>query len=153
AVACCDPWGFDAGEQAPVPVYMLGLPDGKVRFKLDGHRAHAFAATFRPDGKRLATLGTEGTIRVWDTATGRELVVINLGKALPVPPGWELAGLNWSPDGRLLASAVGDGVVRIWDAERGEETARFAHNARCVAWSPDGTRIASGGKTDLQVRL
>src|SRR5207245_783939 len=119
--------------------------------ELVGHEAYVFALSFRPDGKCLATLGAEGTIRVWDTDSRRQLGAISLGKPVWVLAGWDFAGLHWSPDGRRLSSAVGDGLVRIWDPETGQETARIPHEARSVAWSSDGTRIASGGG-GLEVR-
>ncbi len=151
-VGCSFPFALQTGEHPPVPAYVLSLPDGQVRHTLAGHNSYVHAVSFRPDGKRLATLGAEGMIRVWDTGSGRELRAM----ASSTTP-WELAfgewaGLHWSPDGRRLASAFGDGLVRIWDPETGQETARIAHAARSVAWSPDGTRIASGGD-GLEVRL
>jgi WD40 repeat protein len=153
AVACSDPWGVDTKVQQPVPAYLLSIADGTVRHTLAGHKGYVFAVAFRPDGKRLATLGMEGTIRVWDTDSGREVGAIGLGAAVKVPPAWEFAGLAWNPDGRRLATAVGDGLVRIWDSETGAEAGRFAHNARSVGWSPDGRQIASGGEAGLAVRL
>jgi WD40 repeat protein/serine/threonine protein kinase/tetratricopeptide (TPR) repeat protein len=147
AVGCSQPYAWLSGEDPPAPAFVIGLRDGTVRHALDGHRSYVYAVSFRPDGRRLATLGAEGTIRVWDTGSGQELRAIGLGARV----GLEYAGLQWSPDGQRLASAAGDGLVRIWDPETGQETARFAHLARSVAWSPDGTRIASGGD-GLEVR-
>jgi WD40 repeat protein/serine/threonine protein kinase/tetratricopeptide (TPR) repeat protein len=147
AVGCSYPFAYLAGEHPPAPAYLLSLPDGRVRHALAGHKEFVQAVSFRPDGKRLATLGVDGMIRVWDTGSGRELRAIGPGTGL----WWEYAGLHWSPDGRRLAS-TGDGLVRIWDPETGRETARIAHQAHSVAWSPDGTRIASGGM-GLEVHL
>jgi WD40 repeat protein len=131
---------------------VLGLPDGEVRHALVGHKTYVHAVTFRPDGKRLATLGAEGMIRVWETGSGRELRAM-ASTTTPEAVGWrEHSGLHWSPDGRRIASAVGDGLVRIWDPETGREMSRIAHKAQSVAWSPDGTRIASGGD-GLEVHL
>jgi WD40 repeat protein len=153
AVGCCNPLAYQAGEHPPVPAYVLSLPDGRVRHELVGHKEYVFAVTFRPDGKCLVTLGAEGTIRVWDTGSGRGLRAIGLGYPVRVVRGEEYAGLHWSPDGRRLASALGDGMVRIWDPETGQETAQIAHRAQSVAWSPDGTRIASGGEFGQDVRI
>ena len=113
-----------AGEAPPVPAYLISLPDGRVRHELAGHRRFVHAVAFRPDGKRLATLGDEGTIRVWDTGSGRELRAIRPGR------------LGYSSGGRCGAAAGArtaggspapseDGLVRIWDPETGRETARI----------------------------
>src|SRR5262249_49753362 len=82
---------------------------------------------------------------------GRELRTM-IPRAPVYPTLGVVAALHWSPDGRRLASAIADGLVRIWDPETGRETARIAHDARSVAWRPDGTRIALGGGSGLEVR-
>src|SRR5262249_34205291 len=133
--SCANRLAYEAGARPPEPAYLISLPDGRVQHELVGHHAYVFALAFRPDGKCLATLGAEGTIRVWDTTSGREIGAISLGRPVRVTSRWDLAGLHWSPDGQRLASAVGDGLVRIWDPAVGQETARITHDARSVAWS------------------
>ena len=60
-----------------------GLPDQPARWPGPARAGRAqprvCAVAFRPDGKRLATLGDEGTIRVWDTGSGRPLRTISQG--------------------------------------------------------------------------
>jgi serine/threonine protein kinase/WD40 repeat protein/tetratricopeptide (TPR) repeat protein len=147
AVGCSAPYAENTGAFPPVSVYLVSVSDGRVQHELGGHKRYVFAIAFRPDGKCLASLGNEGTIRVWDTESGRELRAISLDtRSRPI-----VGGLSWSPDGRWLASTFVDGLVRICDAETGRETARVAHSARFVAWSPVGTRIAWGGEEDLEV--
>jgi WD40 repeat protein len=67
------------------------------------------SVVFTPDGKRLAAGVADGTIRLWETWSGLELL------ALPGHSG-KINGLTFSPDGNRLVSAGEDGSVRLWDA-------------------------------------
>jgi WD40 repeat protein len=68
---------------------------GIVQQTLAGHTAFPMGAKFFPDGKRVVTLGYDSTLRLWDLATGRELV-----QAVMAPRGFTL-----SSDGRRLGAA------------------------------------------------
>jgi WD40 repeat protein len=113
---------------------------------------------FSPAGRRVAAAGTSG-VTVWEAASGR---VLHKFRAHPL---FELANYEthvaFSPDGRRLATATRggaarglvDGVekavtqpaeVKVWDAESGKELMRLARGGGGLAFSPDGTRIASG---------
>ena len=140
AVGCWDPEAVNAGENPSVPAYIISLPEGRPRCELVGHKLVVLRAAFRPDGKRLATIGAEGTIRLWDTESGRPVGTIFAGHGLL----GRRTGLSWSPDGKWLASITADGRVRISDPETGREAGQFAKDVESVAWSPEGTRIALG---------
>ncbi len=137
-VGCATIYPSHTGRQPAAPTYLIDIKSGKPRYELSGPGSWIYVVAFRPDGKRFATAGNEGGIKVWETETGRELRNLSAISA----PGH---CIDWSPDGRRLAGADVDGSVRIWDPETGAETARISHAAGHVAWSPDGSRIATVG--------
>ena len=108
---------------------------------LEGHSKVSLSAAFSPDGKRIAAGHHDGTVNVWDAATGKETL--------------ELKGLTgrvycvaFSPDGKRIVSGGEDRTVKVWDAATGKETLTLKGHTEGVwrvAFSPDGKRITSGG--------
>ena len=107
--------------------------------------------TISPDGTLLVSAETDGTVRLWHTATGRPC------RPLPADPGGFVNGVAFSPDGTLLASADNDGTVRLWNPATGRPAGPTIHadsggSVNWVAFSPDGTLLASADD-DGTVRL
>ncbi|WP_165224811.1 serine/threonine-protein kinase [Aquisphaera insulae] len=140
AVGCWDPDAVNARKAGPVPAYLIGLPDGRIRHELAGHEVIVHAVAFRPDGRRLATLDGGEDVRIWDTEDGRLL------RTLRVDPAGTIRSpeLAWSPDGTRIAVVAEGAPLRIWDPETGRETFEITGEAGALAWSPDGARIAVG---------
>jgi WD40 repeat protein len=108
---------------------------------------------FSPDGTRLATsgYGDPTGVRIWDAATGVLLRTLQ-------EPGSGLGGcVAFSPDwGRFTAAGAGRGtLVTVWDTMTGQlihELHGHTDIVRAVAFTPDGTRIASAG-TDRIMKI
>jgi WD40 repeat protein len=71
---------------------------------------------FSPDGHRLAAVGYEGTVHLWDPATG--LDVLTLRRPGPQMPEqlYNETQLVFSPDGRRLAINSWMGSLYVWEA-------------------------------------
>jgi WD40 repeat protein len=123
--------------------------NGRELRTLTGHSDIVWSSVWSPDGKRIASGSSDGTVRIWDAESGRELRTIPV-----VQKNRRIKSVAWSPDSRYIVSGFGSGYaetenrkIRIWDAESGRELRALAGHAddiNSVAWSPDGRYIASG---------
>jgi hypothetical protein len=106
------------------------------------------AVAFSPDGRRLASVSADRTVRVWRVATGECEAVLSGHTD-------DVYAAAFHPDDTRLATAGRDRAVWLWDLKRGEEVARLPGHTSYVwslAFSPDGTTLASGSG-DSTVRL
>jgi WD40 repeat protein len=86
---------------------------GREVLRLQGHQDGVTGVCFSPDGKRLASSAADWSVKVWDTASGQELLTL-AGEPHPVAG----QSVTSSPDGQRLVSVFGDFTVKIWDARR-----------------------------------
>ena len=118
---------------------------------LTGHTDRIHAMSFSPDGNTLVTGSYDGTVRLWDVATHRQI-----GAPLAGHDG-EIYSVAFSPDGKVVASGADDGMVRLWDVathrQIGAPLAGHDGEINSVAFSPDGKTLAAGGADDGMVRL
>jgi DNA-binding beta-propeller fold protein YncE len=127
----------DAGVFAPEPL-LPGKP-----WVLRGHTDGVQAIAFNADGSRLASVGRDKTVRVWDPRTGAQVTLVRLD----VTP----SSVAFSPDGGWLAVGSSDLQVQLINLADAKVTQTFPHPnvAASVAFSPDGARLAVGGAGDV----
>jgi WD40 repeat protein/tRNA A-37 threonylcarbamoyl transferase component Bud32 len=143
-------------------VIVWDVATGQELYRIRGHTLGASGIAFSPDGKRFATSswggylsrevnGVEKTekvpneVKVWDTATGAELMILSGGGL----------GVAFSPDGKLIASGSQEGSVTIWDAHTGKVLLTLRGHSGAVpsvAFSHDSRRLATGSK-DHSVKI
>ncbi|AJE40855.1 nSTAND1 domain-containing NTPase [Streptomyces nodosus] len=140
------------GECAPTPAarrgLMTALAASHIRIRLDGHSDTVRDIAWSDDGQLLATASRDGTARVYEARSGRQLYVLPCEGAM-------VESVSFSPDATRLATAGRDQVVRIWDVTSGEPVRHLVGAGdigRQVAWSPDGVQVAATFK-DQVVRV
>ena len=72
-----------------------------------GHTQWVMSIAFSPAGKLLASGSSDGTVRLWETNSGKELYQLKMH----VNVGGSVA---FSPDGRQLVEASGNETVKVW---------------------------------------
>jgi WD40 repeat protein len=114
--------------------------------KIKAHGGGVYGVAFSPDGKRLASTGADGAIKVWNTANGDLIFTLSgahKGGARAV---------TFTPDGQSLISGGMDKLVKVWEAKANGKVLKTLTNPApvfTVAVNSNGKYIASGtGATD-----
>jgi WD40 repeat protein len=110
---------------------------GKEVTTLGKHHGWVEGLAFSADGRRLVSASRDRMVKLWDVP-GRKVL-------RKFPGAGRLATI--SPDGRLVVSTGLHEGVSVWDVKTGKEHRFLSHDypVECLAFSPDGKRLACGG--------
>ena len=112
---------------------------------------------FGPGGKLLASADADGTVRIWDPATGQLGHTVK-GGAVGTGPDFGVKEVTFSPGGKLLASVDSDFTLRLWDPATGDpvralrtDFTNSIANVQGVSFSPDSKVLAIAGYGMVQL--
>ncbi|KAK8862167.1 Vegetative incompatibility protein HET-E-1 [Apiospora arundinis] len=111
---------------------------------LEGHTKMVSSVAFSADGRRILSTASDipgiawpswdGTIRLWDVATGKCEAIFNAHN-------WDVYSAAFSADGQRIVSASIDDV-KLWDAQTGVCLRTYnVSNVTTVSFNPTGTLI------------
>ena len=135
--------GSDSSQSPDTATARILRPTRTSTWRLFGSRPSVNSVAFSPDGWRLATGADDGTVRLWDPATGEHLRTLTWRR---FGSRRDVNSVAFSPDGRRLATGARDGTVRLWDPATGEHLRTLTDgdtiSVEAVAFSPDGRLLA-----------
>jgi WD40 repeat protein len=120
--------------------------------------------SFSPNGELIAASAVDGSLRIWNVATGREKHVFQIDT--------KLLGCTFSPDGNTMA-LYSNKTLELWDLTTGVVNLKIPHwvigettiakfkkklityniqNIQHCLFSPDGKTLAIISKDDFEIR-
>jgi WD40 repeat protein/tRNA A-37 threonylcarbamoyl transferase component Bud32 len=145
-------------------VKVWDVHSGKVLLTLEGHKDlvlsvdkshkgtpskdaikhHLLSVAISVDGSRIVSGSRDGTVKVWDARSGKDLLTLKRNK------GW-VNSVAFSSDGTRIVSGSRFGTIKMWDAHTGKELLALKGMVSSVAFSAGTSRIVSGSGDVVKV--
>jgi eukaryotic-like serine/threonine-protein kinase len=100
------------------------VANGRELLRLNGHSEWVLSVAFSMDGQRIVTGGDDSTARVWEAASGRELLTLKARNAIK--------SVGFSRDGHRIVSGSVDNTAIVWEAARPEQVAAWQQEERAA---------------------
>jgi WD40 repeat protein len=113
------------------------------------HGDTVYQAVYSPDGSRVITAGADGTVRIWDAATGAPMRVLTW----PGAKQWRYYAVAMSAHFVVAIDTMGR-AAHVWDADTGTQVVELTNDASQAAslvLSADGHWLATSGGGDVRV--
>lgn len=139
----------DEGRQA-----LIGAVDAYPWLaNLIAHAGDLTGLAFSPDGRQLASVGSDGRLVLWQVEPPSVVDVWQVGHTVETRT-YVPRGISFSPDGQLLALGSSSGVVSLYAVATGQLVSQLNQHKQAVgqlAFGPDGTRLAAGSKDGVLI--
>ena len=134
-------WDLQSAEQSAAIAQAIGPPHEGA-----GHWGYMIACCCAPDGSSYAAGSNDGSLRIWDAATGQALGVFALHQDF-------IFACAYSPDSRWVVSGAWDGAMKVFDTRAMRECASASLPTQIVycAFSDDGKRVAACSTTEIRI--
>jgi WD40 repeat protein len=110
--------------------------------KFEGHTEPVKGVIHLPGGQQIMTYSKDGSLRVWDLQTGKQISNWRDGEG-------GMSAIALSPDGKKVISGSWNGAVRLWNLDAGKVIAKWTgHTGKIVSvcWNRDCERVMSGSR-------
>jgi WD40 repeat protein len=144
---CFSPDGRHVATSSAGLVHVWDVDKDKKVFQLPGSSSQGNNLAYSPDGKLLAVVATDPTVKLYDAATGHDVREL---KGLT----GRVADVCFDGEGKRLAAAGQDQTIKVWDPATGKDLLSIpgtGFGGVQLAFSPDGKRLAAIRNLTVQV--